>query len=82
MKNYRIPKRFYFDHVARGLATGKIIRQTKTHVIIELDAASMLELLDDARFYADASYIVEMMGREYLGLSKSALSTVKVLERQ
>ena len=80
MKQIKVPQRFYLDHVNRDLPAGKIIKSTSKHFIIEVDQATFDELLNDAQFYADASYVIEQMGREYIGLVRSAQSTVRALQ--
>ena len=80
MKQVKVPQRFYLDHVNRDLPAGKIVKTSGKHFIIEVDQATFDELLNDAQFYADASYVIEQMGREYIGLVRSAQSTVRALQ--
>ena len=48
----QIPRKFYADHVARGLAAPPSIRETKRHVWVEVEHPAMAEIVDDAEFYA------------------------------
>jgi hypothetical protein len=81
MKQYKVPQRFYQDHLSRDLGTGKIVAESGNYFIVELDESSYYELLSDAEFYSDSSYVVSQMGNGYLGLSKSAQATVRALEK-
>ena len=54
MKTIKVAGRFYSDHLDRGLPTPKAVRWLKHSVEIETDdKEAMLELLNDARYYAD-----------------------------
>lgn len=79
MKQYKVPKKFYEDHRSRDLLSGSVVNTTKTHYVIELDDAAYNEMLEDAKFYSDLSYVIELMGKQYLGLARSAQATVKAL---
>lgn len=70
-----LPPRFYEDHVSRDLHPGRVVRRTKSSVVVRLDAAAYADLLSDARYYSDAAE----WGSEYLGLASSARATVKRL---
>ena len=50
----RIPKRFYDDHVERDLPAPIVIKSTTKHYWIDSVGKAVVELLDDAEFYADA----------------------------
>jgi hypothetical protein len=94
MITYRIPKRFYEDHIERcgddpdpddpnwegGYpGAGVIVKTTVSHYTVELNDAQHAELLSDARHYADP-YMAAELGPDYFGLVSSARSTVKALE--
>lgn len=49
----RIPDRFYYDHLHRGLPTPEVQHQTKAFTWIKRDDPAIGELIDDARYYAD-----------------------------
>ena len=74
-KTYRLPPRFYWDHVERDCAGGTLIRETKTYVEVALDRESYDDLLSDARYYSDAS----QFDSHYRGLCASARATAKKL---
>jgi hypothetical protein len=84
MKTYklRIPKRFYQDHCDRGLLLDGydcdgIIATTKTHFTVLLTERDAHELLDDAWFYSDSSWIQD--DPAHLGLVMSARATHKAV---
>ena len=75
----QLPPVFYEDHVDRvgGYEpVGTVVRSTKRHVFVELDAAAYDELLSDARHYADTQQFPE-----FLGLVTSAKATVRALAK-
>lgn len=74
-RTYRLPPTFYEDHTARDLPAGNVVRETKQHVYVSLDAAEFAELLSDASHYSTPG----MYGPEYLGLVSSARATVRAL---
>jgi hypothetical protein len=76
-RTYRLPPAFYHDHVARDLPGGRIVRETRRHVFVELELEELEELLDDARHYA---YSMAVGGFEGYGLIASARATVRALE--
>ena len=74
---YKVPATFYLDHVSRDLPGGTVIKSTKTYVLVELTEEERRELLSDASYYStDWKY----MGREFMGLGKSAAATVRALQ--
>ena len=80
MKTYKLPPRFYADHVARDLpevGITSVVSASQRATFVEMDAAAYDDLLSDSRYYASE------MGGEYqmAGLARSAAATVKVLER-
>ena len=48
----QIPRKFYADHVERGLAAPPLVKETKRHVWIDTAHPAMDEIVDDAEFYA------------------------------
>ena len=49
----RIPKMFFDDHQSRDLDTPIVYRETGKHYYIKRDDPALLELIDDANYYAD-----------------------------
>ena len=48
---YKLPPRFYLDHIARDCGkSGKVVRSTKNYIIVELDADALDDLLSDALY--------------------------------
>ena len=53
---YKIPPRFYLDHVARGCGeTGKVVRSTNNSLTVELDPRALDDLLSDALYYIECA---------------------------
>ena len=81
MKTYKIPPRFYLDHLARDCGTtGKIVRSTKNYLIVQLDDIALDDLLGDARFYSSE----DMRGAfdpSLTGLIASARATLRAIEK-
>jgi hypothetical protein len=74
-KTYRIPPRFYLDHIARGCGeTGKIVHSTKNYLIVELDDQALDDLLSDALYYIECA---DTFDPPLTGLISSARATVK-----
>lgn len=92
MKKYqlKVGKVFYDDHAGRALVTGEyeqlwgIVKETKTHYLLELTEEDALELADDANHYAESGTAV--YGQEMFGLCMSAratfMATVKQMRQQ
>ena len=77
-KTYKIPPRFYLDHLARGCGeSGKVIRTTKNHLIVELDAVALDDLLTDALYYVECA---DTFDPPITGLIASARATVKAIK--
>lgn len=77
MKTYRIPPKFYFDHRARACGeTGKVIKATKTYLIVELDQLAYEDLLSDALYYVE---IADTLSPAMPSLINSARATIKAL---
>ena len=90
MTTYDIPKKFWKDHLSRGLRCSEDCLSQDTHTedegqmfsrfyrvdLTDIDAA---ELLSDARYYStEWRYMGE--GLDYAGLGSSAAATVRRLE--
>tara|TARA_Y100001937_G_C6873412_1_gene221599 strand:+ start:165 stop:482 length:318 start_codon:yes stop_codon:yes gene_type:complete len=72
MKTIKIGKRFYDDHCERDLIAPTIIRQTKTHYLVDgTDNEALRELLSDADYYKESAWF----DPEYFGLCRSAAAT-------
>lgn len=79
-KVYRLPRRFAMDHWHRDCGRNdEIIRETKTHLYVEMDAEGYGDMESDADYYADAG---SEMGRDYAGLIASARATLAALRKQ
>lgn len=73
---FRLPPRFYEDHVARDLPAGELVRETSKAVIVRLSEEERSELRDDAHHYAtEREY-----RRDYPGLVASARATLRALD--
>lgn len=75
---YKLPPRFYHDHVARDCLPGVLVRETSRQVVVELDAAAYADLLSDADYYSDASAFEP----DLFGLCASARATYRALLAQ
>lgn len=73
-----LPLRFYFDHVARDLPSGRLISRTDRTVRVELDRDAYLDLLSDAQHYSGDA-MAEFSADGGLGLISSARATVRRL---
>ena len=74
-KTYRIPPRFYLDHVARGCGeTGKIVHSTKNYLIVELDRQALDDLTSDALYYVECA---DTFDPPLTGLISSARATLR-----
>ena len=75
---YKIPPRFYFDHLARECGnSGKIVRSTKNYLIVDLDDIALSDLLDDANYYAENGD----MSADLRGITLSARATIKAIDK-
>jgi hypothetical protein len=77
MNRYKIPTLFYLDHANRGLPAGKLIKSGKLFTIVELTDSEYLELLDDAKYYADFKGSDDYA--ENRSIVNSAINTIKYL---
>tara|TARA_R100000149_G_C5859337_1_gene125684 strand:- start:551 stop:817 length:267 start_codon:yes stop_codon:yes gene_type:complete len=79
MKTYRIPKRYYQDHVDCDCVAPKIIKETKTHYIIDAtENDAMTELRQRAEMYADTTF-PDYWENGWQGVVLSAKATLKVI---
>ena len=76
----KLPRTYTENAIWRMIVNPEIVATNKTKITIKVTMDDLKELHNDAKFYGDASYIVEEMGREYLGLSRSALAAFKILD--
>jgi hypothetical protein len=74
-----VPPVFYADHVTRDLPAGRVVKQTKRAVTVELTADELAELRSDAEHYAHSMADAGFEGR---GLIASAKATLKALDAQ
>lgn len=44
---------FYDDHCSRDLLAGTVVREMKTLTVVDLNEEQFVDLLEDARYYAD-----------------------------
>lgn len=72
-----LPPNFYWDHVARGLPAGTVLREKRKLVVVELDDDEAREILDDAKHYAEAP--AGYWDGVSIGLISSARATAKRL---
>ena len=85
MTTIRLPKRFWEDHVDRGLWLDERLDESgETYgkdvgrlYEVELTDDDLAELLSDARHYSD---VTTWASSEYIGLQSSARATVKRIE--
>jgi hypothetical protein len=75
---YKLPPRFYLDHVARGNGeTGKVVHSTNNSLTVELDPQALEDLLSDALYYIECA---DTFDPPIPGLIASARATVKKLK--
>lgn len=76
---YKIPPRFYLDHLARDCGkSGKVVRSTKNYLIVELDAVALDDLLTDALYYVECA---DTFDPSIPGLISSARATINALNK-
>jgi hypothetical protein len=74
---YKIPKRYYIDHVECDCEAPEIIRETKAHYFISADETPELaELRDRATLYAEEN---DDYWKNCRGIVLSARATLKVI---
>jgi len=74
----RLPPAFWFDHRDRDLPSGRIVKQAKRYIDVEVTPAELAEILSDARFYATSA---SEYNADYPGLVSSARATVRSIEK-
>lgn len=78
-KVYRIPKRYYQDHVECGCEAPAIVKTTKQHFFISTEETEELsELRSRASYYVDMGALGGFVDG-YNGLVASARATLKVI---
>jgi hypothetical protein len=77
---YKLPPKFYDDHVSRDLDGGTVLHRSERRVTVELDAEQFADLLDDAQFYVEMG--TREFGTDYAPLIKSAAATARALIKQ
>lgn len=76
---YKIPPRFYLDHLARDCGkSGKVVRSTKNYLIVELDYQALDDLLTDALYYVECA---DTFDPPLTGLISSARATINALNK-
>jgi hypothetical protein len=74
----RVPAAFFRDHDERDCEPYcEPVKKSSRYVWLRLDDPGLDELLDDARHYADPTWVMES---GYFGLKRSAVATVKAIE--
>lgn len=74
----RVPARFFNDHEDRECEPFcEPVKRSRQYVWLRNDDAGLDELLDDARHYADPTWVMESC---YFGLKRSAVATVAAIE--
>jgi hypothetical protein len=75
---YRLPPAFVTDHISRDLLPADtVVRETRRYVDVALTDTQLVELVEDARHYADPTNGWDPSLR---GLCASARATVRLLE--
>ena len=77
---YKTPTLFYLDHANRGLPAGRVIKAGKLFTIVELSSDEYLDLLDDAKYYADFKGSDDYA--ENKAIVNSAINTIKYLTNE
>jgi hypothetical protein len=74
----KVPAAFFRDHESRDCEPYcDPVRRSKAYVWLRPDDEGLDELLDDARHYADPTWVMEP---HLFGLKRSAVATVKAIE--
>lgn len=77
---YRLPKAFASDHWGRDCGeTDEIVRETKSHYYVKMDADGWGDMESDADYYVCCG---SDMGWDYQGLVSSARATLAALRKQ
>lgn len=81
---YRLPPKFYEDHIARGCDGGKVLKQTRSYVEVEMDRDAFDDVHSDAVYYTDEGTVGSMVESGasigIYGLVRSACATLRRLE--
>lgn len=77
MSLIKLPSRFFVDHMERDLDTPVVVKETQTHVWVNLDDPAMAELESDAEYYSDHTGF----DRAYFGLCASARATLNAIKK-
>lgn len=78
-RTYTVPARFYEDHAGRCDFGCPYPSRFTGRIEVELTPEQVEDLYSDADYYS-TDWI--FMGREYVGLGRSAKATVEALRRQ
>jgi hypothetical protein len=79
-ETYKIPTRFYLDHLARDCGnSGKIVKQKSNYLIVELDALALDDLISDALYYIECA---DTFDPPMTGLIASARATLKAILKE
>ena len=73
----KLPPIFYYDHRDRDLPSGKILKETRTYVMVELTLDELDEIKSDASYYWDMRD--EMT--DLRSITSSAGATLRAIER-
>tara|TARA_S200002703_G_scaffold64185_1_gene55558 strand:- start:587 stop:904 length:318 start_codon:yes stop_codon:yes gene_type:complete len=77
---YKIPKRYYIDHVECDCEAPAIIKETKHHYFISADETpEMAELRSRAQYYVDMGIGGGGLDSSCLGIVASARATLKII---
>jgi len=82
MITVELPPTFYYDHVARGLPAGTVVRVKAKTVVVEATVAELVEILNDAKFHVAQAEAGHWDDPERLmfGMIGSARATVRRLQ--
>ena len=78
-RRYTLAASFYYDHVARELPAGTIVKEAGNRVTVDLDMAGYDSLRNDARYYVD--YMTADAGFEYRDIVASAKRVLAALDK-
>lgn len=81
MKQIRIPKTYYDDHIDCEVEAPKVIRENETYYFIDTEPEDHLEeLYSRAAYYADPRVHGQLYFK-YIGLCRSARWTVEAIDK-
>lgn len=81
---YKLPPRFYEDHVERDCLAGVVLRESRGAVYVDLDEPALADLRSDAVYYAGLGPEAGFGGIEDpwgQGIIVSARATLKALDK-